>query len=60
MKLFHKEKNKITDILQDLHWLPVEAKINCRIIILDMKSCHGLRLEYLPELLQVKVTRQTL
>ena len=40
----------MTPILQDLHWLPVKARIIFKILLLTYRSLHGTAPEYLSEL----------
>ena len=44
----------VTQVLQDLHWLPVSARIYFKILILVFKAIHGLSLPYISDLNSVK------
>ena len=44
--------NHITPILIQLHWLPIEKRINYKVLLLTFKALHGLAPIYLSELLQ--------
>ena len=41
----------IVPVLKDLHWLPVEYRINYKILLLAYKAQHGMALPYLSTLL---------
>ena len=43
----------ITPVLKDLHWLPLEARINLKIILLTFKIIHGHAPIYLRDLLEL-------
>ena len=47
-------KDHITPVLKELHWLPVEARINDEISLLTYKALNGLGLVYIRELLHLK------
>ena len=51
---------EISNVMQMLHWLPVEARIDYKVLVLVFKSLHGLAPHYLAELLHVKVNSRTL
>ena len=44
----------VTQTLQDLHWLPVRARIHFKILILVFKAIHGLAPPYISDLITVK------
>ena len=44
----------ICPLVRDLHWLPVEFRINYKIIILTFKIIHGTAPKYLSELISFK------
>ena len=44
----------ITPILTELHWLPVQFRIQFKIILFTFKAIHGLAPQYLSNLLTVK------
>ena len=46
-----KKTVSITPILHSLHWLPIESRIEYKIILLTFKSLNGLAPTYLSELL---------
>ena len=37
----------ITPIIRDLHWLPIRARINFKVLLLTFKALHGLTPQYL-------------
>lgn len=41
----------ITEVLRDLHWLPVEKRIEFKVLLLTYKSLHGYAPQYLRDLL---------
>ena len=41
----------ITPVLQRLHWLPIRARIDFKILLLTYKALHNLAPEYITELL---------
>ena len=42
----------LTSVLKDLHWLPVEKRINFKILLITYKALNGLAPTYLRDLLQ--------
>ena len=44
----------VTQALQDLHWLPVRARIHFKILLLVFKAIHGLASPYICDLITVK------
>ena len=48
------EYSDITPALQDLHWLPVHARIHFEILILVFKAIHGLATPYIRDLISVR------
>ena len=44
----------ITPALDELHWLPVLARIHFKILLLAFKAIHGLAPEYISKLLLIK------
>ena len=46
----------ITPILRDLHWLPIRASINFKVLLLTFKALHGLAPQYLQSLISVKTS----
>ena len=45
----------VTQALQDLHWLPVRARTDFKILILVFKAVHGLAPPYISYLITVKL-----
>lgn len=43
----------ITPVLYELHWLPVHARIQCKILLLAFKVIHGLAPKYISNLLSM-------
>ena len=43
----------ITEVLKTLHWLPIQQRIEYKIILLCFKALHGLAPEYISDLLQL-------
>ena len=46
----------ITPIMRDLHWLPIRARINFKVLLLTFKALHGLAPQYLRSLISVKTS----
>ena len=46
-----KKQNHITPILQELHWLPVNARIQYKVLLLTFNAVHGLSPHYISELI---------
>ena len=46
----------ITPIMRDLHWLPIRARINFKVLLLTFKELHGLAPQYLQSLISVKTS----
>ena len=42
-------------ILKELHWLPIQQRINFKIILLTFKALHGLTATYISELISIKI-----
>ena len=42
----------ITPIMKELHWLPIQRRVEYKIILLTFKALHGLAPKYLSDLLQ--------
>ena len=55
-----KKHDHITGVLQALHWLPVEARIQYKILLLTYKALNGLAPLYLEELLVYKNNSRSL
>ena len=47
-----------TVLLETLHWLPVEQRIQYKILLLTFKVLHGLAPQYLSELLKLQITER--
>ena len=52
-----KTSHHITPILYDLHWLPVNYRIQFKIIVLTFKALHGLAPSYIQDMLQYRTLR---
>ena len=46
-----KKRDHLTPILQELHWLPVQYRIDYKIALLTFKALNGMAPSYLAELL---------
>ena len=46
----------ITQIMRDLHWFPIRARINFKVLLLTFKALHGLVPQYLQSLIIVKTS----
>ena len=44
----------ITPVLYELHWLPVEARINFKVLLLTFKAIHGQAPLYIKNLIVIK------
>ena len=44
----------MSTLLRGLHWLPVKARIQFKILLITSKAIHGLALKYLCDLLTLK------
>ena len=53
----HKKSAHITPILHRLHWLPIQFRIQYKIILLTFKALHGSAPIYLQTLLQFRNVR---
>ena len=49
--LKRRKYDRVTPLLQSLHWLPVRQRIHYKIILLTFKCLHGMAPQYLSELL---------
>ena len=47
-------------IMRDLHWLPIKARINFKVLLLTFKALHGLAPQYLQSLKSAKTSRYNL
>jgi len=50
----------ITPVLKELHWLPVERRIQYKVLLYTHKAIHGDAPVYIKELVQVKSSQRTL
>ena len=55
-----RKHDHITDVLITLHWLPVEARIEYKVLLLAYKALNGLAPLYLAELLHFKQNSRSL
>ena len=55
-----RKSDHITPILRSLHWLPVNARINFKILIVTFKILHGNAPEYLCNLIKSQVNSRCL
>jgi hypothetical protein len=55
-----KKYDHISPILYELHWLPVQQRINYKVIITVFKSIHGMAPIYLSDLIQMQVPQRQL
>ena len=46
-------KDHITPVMQSLHWLPVKARIDYKILVMVYQAIHKVAPDYLQELVQV-------
>ena len=46
----------MTPIMRDLHWLPIRACINFKVLLPTFKALHGLAPQYLQSLISVKTS----
>jgi hypothetical protein len=44
----------ITPVLYELHWLPIQARIHFKVLLLAFKAIHGLAPSYISHLIVVK------
>ena len=50
--LVTRQFDHITPVLKELHWLPVERRVEYKVILMCFKCLHGLAPEYLCELIK--------
>ena len=55
-----RREDHITPVLMNLHWLPVEQRIEYKILLLTFKALHGLAPGYLQQLIKQYVPRREL
>ena len=51
---------RVKPILKKLHWLPLQQRINFKIILLTFKALHGLTAPYISELKPIKIVSREL
>ena len=44
----------ITPVLHTLHWLPVQYRVNFKVLILAFKAIHGLAPDYISDLICIR------
>ena len=49
----------ITEVLQQLHWLPIRQRIHYKVLVLTFKSIHGLAPSYLEEIITKRPMKRT-
>ena len=54
-----KKFDSISDVLKELHWLPVEARIRYKVLLLTYKSLNGSGPSYLVDMLKFKNFRRS-
>ena len=52
-----KTSHHITPVLHDLHWLPVNYRIQFKVLLLTFKALHGLAPSYIQDMLQYRHMR---
>ena len=52
--------NHITPILKELHWLPLEQRIEYKVLLHTFKALHGLSPVYISSLIQPYIPRRSL
>ncbi len=52
--------NHITPILKELHWLPIEQRIEYKILLLTFKAMQGVAPQYIRDILKPYATRRAL
>ena len=55
-----RKRDHITPILMHLHWLPVQFRIQYKILLLTFKSLHGLAPQYLADLITINCPTRSL
>ena len=58
MLSFQHKFHHITPVLKDLHWLPVEQRIEFKVLLLTYKAFHDKVPVYLPHLLSILYSKQ--
>ena len=57
---FARKYDHITPVLQSLHWLPVQSRINFKILLLVYKALNGMAPSYLSDFICYRTSTQTL
>ena len=60
MLSLHRKFDHITPVLKDLHWLPVEQRIEYKVLLLTYKALHGKAPAYISQLLSLYTPTRTL
>ena len=62
-----KKRDYITPALQGLHWLPIEQRIQFKVLLITFKALHGMAPEYIKDMIvihhskrQLRSSKQTL
>ena len=55
-----KRSDHVTPILKNLHWLPVEKRIEFKILLIAYKTIHGQSADYLKPLIEMYQASRTL
>ena len=55
-----RRRESISPVLVELHWLPVESRIQYKVLLYTYKALHGLAPQYISDLLQEYKPRRTL
>ena len=55
-----KRSDHVTPILKNLHWLPVEKRIEFKILLITYKTIHGQSADYLKPLIEMYQPSRTL
>jgi hypothetical protein len=55
-----KRRAHITPVLKELHWLPIDKRIEFKVLVLTYKCLHGEAPEYLAGLLQPYLSQRSL
>ena len=48
----------VTQILRELHWLPVQGRVKYKVLLLTFKALNGLAPQYLADLLKIYVPQR--
>ena len=55
----HGKYDQITPVLKNLHWLPVEQRIEYKVLVMIFKAINGLCPQYISELIQKRPFKRT-